>query len=198
MMVSDWASVGRVIWMEAKRPAWRCSAACADEQQVSTAGHHVTGRIVRVSAFWLVLAALYALLAGQISLTEAAAGLIATGLAAGYGVLLHRSGSRVLALSAPWPRMVLRPLAALVPDAWRVGRVLLTVLWRRPEGSVGTRSRQTFRRGGHGGEDAGRRGIVTLALSLAPNGYVLGIGPSDISLHRLAPATPSGDREWPA
>lgn len=158
----------------------------------------VAGNIVRFVVFWLVLAAFYALFAGEISLTETLAGLIATGFASAYGVLLHRSCSRALGLSAPWPRMIFRPLAALAPDAWRVGRVLVYALWRRPDGPAGMVSRQFFKPGGPGPGDAGRRGIVTLALSFAPNGYVLDIQDSGIILHRLADAIPSPNRDWPA
>lgn len=157
----------------------------------------MTGSVFRLFTSWLVLATLYALFAGEVSATEAIAGLIATGIAASYGVLLHRSRSRPLALRAPWFRVVAHPVAALVPDAWRAGRVLLQVLWRRPDGAVGTPSRQPFREGGQDPEDTGRRGVVTLGLSLAPNGYVLGIEAGAIVLHRLVPAAPSADREWP-
>ena len=158
----------------------------------------MTAGIVRFAAFWLLLAALYALFAGDVSVTEAIAGLIATGLGALYGLLLHKCRSVAVALRAPWPRMVLRPVAALAPDASRVGRVLLKTLWGRPEGSAGMVSRQRFRSGQPNPADAGRRGIVTLALSLAPNGYVLAIEESNIVLHSLAPAAPSTNVTWPA
>jgi hypothetical protein len=158
----------------------------------------VIGSIFRFSALWLVLATFYALFAGEVSMTEVVAGLIATGIAVSYSVLLHRSRSRALALWAPWPRVVARPIAALAPDAWRVGRVLLRVLWRRPDGSAGMPDRQPFREGEHDPQDAGRRGVATLGLSLAPNGYVLGIEAGAIVLHRLVSAAPSADREWPA
>jgi hypothetical protein len=158
----------------------------------------VAGVIVRFLAFWFVLGALYALFAGEVSLGEVIAGVIATGLALAYGVLAHRFRSRVFAFQGAWIRLVIGPLTALGLDSWRVGQVLFQTLLRRPDGSLGMLSRQPFYPGGNAAPDSGRRGMVTLALSLAPNGYVLGIEESDIILHRLAPAAPSTDREWPA
>ena len=155
------------------------------------------GSSVRLGIFWLMLAAFYALFAGEVSITEAIAGLVATGGAAAYGALLHRSRSRRLTLWAPCLRVIAGPLAALVPDAWRVGRGLLKVLWRRPDGPAGVLSRQPFREGGRASEDAGRRGVVTLGLSLAPNGYVVSIEDDAIVLHRLVAAAPNVDRAWP-
>jgi hypothetical protein len=78
--------------------------------------------------------------------------------------------------------------------------MLLSVLWRRPDGSLGVITRQPFRQGHDTPQDAGRRGLVTLGISLAPNGYVLSIPDSrnELVLHRLTPAAPSADRKWPA
>ena len=77
--------------------------------------------------------------------------------------------------------------------------MLLRSLWRRPEGGLGRTLRQPFRRGGDGPAAAARRALVTLGLSVAPNGYVLEIGDNqdDLSLHRLSPALPRPDPEWP-
>jgi hypothetical protein len=36
-----------------------------------------------------------------------------------------------------------------------------------------------------------------LALSLAPNGYVVQAAPEELRLHRLHPVPPSADRELP-
>ncbi len=146
---------------------------------------------------WCVLAAFYVLFVGQPGGTEVIAGAIATLPAAGFAVALHRAGTRRLSLRAPWPRLIARPLAAVFPDAMRVGAVLLGTLRRRPRGTRGVIICQPFR----DDEDAaGRRALVTLALSLAPNGYVLDRagGRDALLLHRLAPAAAETDREWPA
>ncbi len=120
-------------------------------------------------------------------------------LTTAFALLLHRARSRHLGLHAPWPRIIFRPLGALFPDAIRVGAVLLSALWRRPLGPVGVITKQPFRRGDDSTGDAGRRGMVTLGASLAPNGYVLHVpsGQDALIMHRLAATAPRPDREWP-
>ncbi|MDD2861090.1 MAG: hypothetical protein PHI71_08500 [Acidiphilium sp.] len=152
------------------------------------------------ASVWLVLSGFYFLFAGQVSLSEIAAGLPAAALATGFAVALRLSQDNPLRLKAPWFRIIGSPLLAIVPDAFRVGRLLFGVLWRRPSGPVGVVVRQPFR---HGPDDddeaAGRRALVTLATSVAPNGYVLrSFGEADtLILHRLVPAPSSRDSEWP-
>jgi hypothetical protein len=152
------------------------------------------------AAVWCVLAACYLLFAGQVSSQEIAAGLVATAPATGFAVLLHRARSRRMRLRAPWFRLVGRPLAALFPDVVRVGLRLLRALWRPPDGAAGMVARQPFRYGDADAGDAGRRGMTTLALSVAPNGYVMNVPAGDdaVLMHRLAPAVPDPDPEWPA
>lgn len=142
---------------------------------------------------WLVLAAFYLLCAGQVSADEAVAAILAAAVGAIFSVLIRRAADRPLRLRAPWPRTICRPLAALLPDAARVGRVLLSA---RPHGEAVI---QPFAHGGETPEDAGRRALVTLGASLAPNGYVLRIpGATDaLLMHRLAHAPPKRDRAWP-
>jgi len=149
---------------------------------------------------WAILAGLYFLFAGQVSSTELIAGTPVTIAAAGFAVLLHRTGSRCLRLRAPWLHVVGQTLGALYPDAVRVGRVLLQAVLHRPDGPLGMVTLQPFRVGGHGAVDAGCRAVVTLGSSLAPNGYVLRVldGEDALAMHRLAPAAPDRDRKRPA
>lgn len=151
-------------------------------------------------AAWVILAGFYLLFAGQLSVTEVMAGVPATLACTGFAVLLHRAQSRRFQLRAPWFRVLAMPLAALFPDAVKVGGVLLRSLRRRPDGPLGVVSRQPFRHGGDEAPDAGRRALSTLGLSLAPNGYVLLVpdGRDALILHRLAPAAADGNPEWPA
>lgn len=152
---------------------------------------------------FLAFIGLYLVFAGQVSGTEAAAGVPAAGLVAAYAGLRHRGESRPMRLRGPWLRLVLSPTASVVGDSARVGIHLLRALV--PGSQVaGTISRQPFRSGGPGPADAGRRALVTLASSLAPNGFVLDVAPSvllrdehALLMHRLAPARPDPDREWP-
>lgn len=169
----------------------------------------VPGLVLYTSKAWLVFAALYTFFAGQISLTEVIAGASAAALAAICTARLHNKQSRHIRLRAPWPKLLLRPLAALVTDTVRVGAILVSALWRRPNGPVGMITKQPFRHAhdkpdsGMGDKDAavdaGRRGLVTLAASVAPNGYVVRI-PHDqdaLIMHRLAAVAPSEDTAWP-
>ena len=151
-------------------------------------------------AVWILFAGAYLLFAGQVSTTEAIAGVAATTMAAAFAILLRRAQSRALQLNAPWLRVIGRPLASLYPDAIRVGGMLLQAIWRRPDGPMGTISRQSFHHGAdHAAADAGRRAMVGLAISFAPNGYMLSMpdGQDVLVMHRLAPAPPSPDQEWP-
>ena len=147
----------------------------------------------------LIFFGFYILFAGQVSVTEIEAGAPAAIAAAGFTVLLHRVTERPFRLKAPWLRVLGEPLAALLPDAVRVGRALLRALWRRPPGVVGPVTRQPFQEGGEDPASAARRGLVTLGSSLAPNGYVLAIpdGEGALLLHRLAAVPPNPDQRWP-
>ncbi|MDQ2802719.1 MAG: hypothetical protein M3Y41_08550, partial [Pseudomonadota bacterium] len=150
-------------------------------------------------AVWVLLVGFYVLFAGQVSPSELIAGIPAAGAAAVFALLLHRTQTRRLRLRAPWLHVLAQPLGAVFPDALRVGGVLLRALWHRPAGSLGQISRQPFNHGGDDASAAARRGLVTLANSLAPNGYVLRI-PDDgdvLLLHRLAPTPTHPEREWP-
>jgi hypothetical protein len=160
----------------------------------------MTGDVFFGGAVWCVLAAFYLLFAGQVSSHEIAAGMVATAPATVFAVLLHRARSRWMRLTAPWLRLVGRPLATLFPDAVRVGLRLARALWRPPDGAGGFVARQPFRHGDAGADDAGRRGMVTLALSVAPNGYVMNVPAGDdaVLMHRLARVAPDPDPEWPA
>ncbi len=151
---------------------------------------------LRGAATWAVFLALYLLLAGAISTNELLAGVPAAAAASCFATALHRVEERRTSLRGPWPRLLLRPLTALLPDAVKAARVLLRAIARRPNGPVGLSTRQPFREG-IDPRDAGRRGLVTLATSLAPNGYVLAVEADALILHRLAPARPRSDREWP-
>lgn len=148
---------------------------------------------------WVVFLGAYFLFAGQVSVTEIVAGVPASVAVACFALLLHRTQTRRFRLHGPWWRILGQPLAALFPDAARVGRILLRAVWRRPSGPLGVVARQPFRPGGNDPAAAARRGLVTLGSSLAPNGYVLQIQEAEemMLLHRLAPVLRDPDRDWP-
>ena len=153
---------------------------------------------------FLISIGLYLAFAGQVSGTEIAAGVPAAGLVAAYAGLRHQGESRPMRLRGPWLRLVLSPTAAVAGDAAWVGVRLLRAVFVSEPHVAGTISRQPFRSGSTEPADAGRRALVTLASSLAPNGFVLDVAPSvllrdeqALLMHRLAPARPDPDGEWP-
>lgn len=143
-----------------------------------------------------LLLGLYLLLAGQASATEFVAAAPAVLLAVGTGWALRTHADRRMQVQAPWRQVLLRLLASVGADSVRVGAALLRAVMR-PAAHVGAVSRQAFPAGGDQPYEAGRRALVVLGASLAPNGFVLDVAADALSLHRLAPAKPQGDTEWP-
>ena len=140
---------------------------------------------------------LFLTFAGQASGTEIGAGIPVACLIAAFAGLRHRGQTRSLRLGAPWHRVLLKPLAALIKNSMRVGGMLLRAIVSPKRAVAGTIDRQPFRPGRDRPADAGRRALVTLASSFAPNGFVLDIPPSVILgdaevllMHRLAPSPP--------
>lgn len=168
--------------------------------RVSVRGPERAWNTIRVDRLFAagVLFGLYLLFAGTASATEIGAALATAALVTALATVLHRRQTRRLRLLPP-ATVLLRPLPGLVRDSGRVGMVLARAVARRPAGQVGEVVRQVFHQGGEDPADAGRRGMVVLAASLAPNGYVLHIpaGEDAMVMHRLAPVPPSPDRNWP-
>lgn len=152
-----------------------------------------------VAAVWCVLFGFYLLCAGTISADEIGAGLVLSTLATAFMGFVQGGRERRLRIAPP-ARVLGRPLLGLVTDSVRVGAVLLRAIRHRPDGMLGEVARQPFRQGGETPADAGRRGLVILSASLAPNGYALHIpdGEDVLVMHRLVPVPPSPDRDWPA
>jgi hypothetical protein len=138
----------------------------------------------------LLLAAGYLLFAGQVSGTEALAGLGAVLVAGAYAFALHRCAARPIGLRAPWGRLLGSVGVGLVVDSGRVAAMIA-------RGGSGAWRRQKFRPGGDEADDSGRRALVTLALSVAPNAYVARVSPDHLLLHELAPRSPRPDETWP-
>lgn len=148
--------------------------------------------------------ALYFLLAGQMSWSELGAGLPVAIAIAAFAIVQHNGQQRRFQLRAPWRHVLVTPLIALVTDSVKVGAVLAQAIARRPQGAVGDAAPQPFRPGGEQPIDAGRRAVVTLGSSLAPNGFVMDVAPSlllgaeeEVIMHRLVPGMPNLDMEWP-
>ncbi len=155
---------------------------------------------LRIACTWVAFAAAYVLFAGQINLTETIAGLPLATVVTMFVVALRRCEQRSLRLDAPWLRLGRRVLVSLASDVVRVSGVLLRALARRPDGTVGRLTHQPLRRGGEAPREAGRRGLVSLAISMAPNGFMVTIPEQGdvMVLHRLVDVPPVPDHEWPA
>lgn len=151
-----------------------------------------------VAAVWCVLFGIYLVCAGTISANEIGAGLVLATLATTFMAFVQAGRERRLRIVPPL-RVLGRPLLGLVTDSVRVGGALLRAVGRRPGGMLGEVVRQPFRQGGEAPADAGRRGLVILSASVAPNGYALHIpeGEDVLVMHRLVSVPPSPDRDWP-
>ena len=148
----------------------------------------------------VVFTGAYLLFAGQASTDEVVAAVLCAIAATALSIVLRRYAERAYRFrGVPWLAVLGRPAAALLPDAWRVGRVLARAALRGPGAAQGAWMWQDFRHGGESAEDAARRALVTLGASFAPNAYVLQLPDTRdaILLHRLAERAPSPDREWP-
>lgn len=157
--------------------------------------------MVAAGVAWALLTGLYLAFAGQAGAVEATAGLVAGLAGAVLSHAVRRAGERSFRLRGiPWGRVLGRPLLALAMDTVRVGGVLLRAVLRGPDRVRGAAVGQPFRHGRDEPSAAARRGLATLAVSFAPNSYVLRIaGRRDqMELHRLAERPPSPDRDWPA
>ena len=147
---------------------------------------------------WLGGTASYMVLAGQFSLDEVAAGLVIGGLGAAWHAALMKDGAQRFAVERPAMRVVGAALLGLPGATLRVGARLAAALVRPV---AGRRVAQPFHRGRlDDPRDRGRRAMVVLAASLAPDSYALGL-PLDeevITFHAFIDGGPSRDPRWPA
>ncbi len=149
---------------------------------------------------WLSGTAAYLVLAGQVSLDEVVAGVVLGGLGAVY----HAANGRCSRHSFTFERRAgleaFQAIRGLPGAILRVGSRLGTALMHDVEGHM---VEQPFHRGRlDDRRDGGRRAIVVLATSLAPDSYVLRL-PLDeetIVIHAITDQPPGTgtDPQWPA
>lgn len=149
-------------------------------------------RVISPFGFCAFIAILYFLFAGQVSRPEFFACILPVAIACSFAGRWAHLSRREFSLAAPWGRILANTLHALPRDTFKVGLVLAGALRHPPAGEKGVLLRQNCRPGGRG-----RRAILILANSLPPNGFVIRLSSSGMTLHRLAPAKPSADSEWP-
>ena len=149
-------------------------------------------------AIWLAGAAAYMLLAGQFSADEVAAAVVLGGLGAGWHVAVMHDGARRFRFERPALRVIAASLVGLAGATLRVGARLASALVHPV---AGRRVEQVFHRGvGDDPRDRGRRAVVVLATSLAPDSYVLDLPVDEetITYHALTGAGPGPDPRWPS
>ncbi len=148
----------------------------------------------------LLLFATYMVFAGQISESELLAALPASALAIVFTIAHRDNARRRFAMPAAAVPFALRSAIQILPDTVGVGWALTRVVFAGARASRGSVVEQPFRIGAASPQDAARRAVTTLGVSLAPNGYVLRVFAGDESLliHRLVPVKVETDTEWPA
>ena len=147
---------------------------------------------------WLAGAATYLVLAGQLSPDEVAAAVLLGGLGAGWHFAVLNDGARRFRFERPALRVIGASLAGLPGATLRVGARLAAALVRPVEGR---RVERVFHRGtADDPRDRGRRAVVLLATSLAPDSYALDLPVSEetIVFHALTGSSPGGDPRWPS
>lgn len=147
---------------------------------------------------WLAGAAAYMVLAGQFSLDEVVAAVILGGLGAGWHFAMMHDGARRFSFERPALRTIGSSLLGLPGATLRVGARLASALLHSVEGR---RIEHPFHRGTAADtRDRGRRAVVVLATSLAPDSYAIDmpVDEETISYHALTGANPSRDPRWPA
>ena len=148
----------------------------------------------------ILAAALYYLFAGQLTGSETICAALAVAPAIAWAALIARVSEHRLQLAAPWRLLVRKVIRSVASDSLRVGRELLRAIGRRPGGPVGALVRQPFRMGAaDDGADAAHRALAVLAISLAPNQYVVRLAPDQdlLLLHSLVRVAKRPDTEWP-
>jgi multisubunit Na+/H+ antiporter MnhE subunit len=148
-------------------------------------------RTVRAWAgWWLVLAALYALLADNPMLPEIVTGAVAAAIGATGAVLVRRERHLFVRPRLRWLRGAVRPVLGLARDVVPLTRALVvTGVLRRPSRS--TLTEIPFDATDTEPEEAAYRALTELLGSLAPNTIVVDIDRERGSLlaHQLEPTS---------
>ncbi len=152
-------------------------------------------------AWWLPLLVLYLLLTGKPTWEEASAGLAAAAIATVGAVVAARAAALEFQPRLRWLVRLGRPFLQMLLDCCLV----LGALWPRlvqGKNVEGVFSTIPFDPGGDDPQQAARRALITVGITLAPNTYVIGMDRQQglILVHQLIPTRQppgNGNREWP-
>jgi hypothetical protein len=159
---------------------------------------YVSRRVIFPLVCWLAGWTFYLLFAGKRTVAELAVGAACGAFTAAFCLALSLTSRRHFQCPAGWLGRLRSIPGQVVVDCF----VVLRAICRRPALARGTGRFQTraFHPGNTHPAARMRRALVTTAISLAPNTYVVGWGGSDSGLlvHQLVPEPPrSEDPQWP-
>ena len=156
-------------------------------------------RFVWAPLTWIVLAGFYLFFAGSVDAVEITVMLVCCTLGAALAVGLSLVAQEHFALR-PAPRALFKPLAALLPEFFTVGRELFAVAIHGSHRHNGDYVHQPFDFGAATPREAGRRAVTTIGVSLAPRTFLVRGNRSDgtLLLHGFPAKPVSPDERWPA
>lgn len=155
----------------------------------------------RYLGWWVALIGVYLLLAGTLDLSEIVTGVIMATLTMGLVLAIRAQREGHYKAKLAWLSRFNRLPGQVITDT----ALVLTALWRRltlGDDRFGAFHTLPFYPGREKDpEDAARRALVTGAISLPPNSYVVTLDPEKETLliHQLVPSEPpgQGDEAWP-
>lgn len=156
--------------------------------------------ILTITTLWVVVAAGYLVLAGHLVLPELVAALSVSAAAVLLIEALKRGKSRSFRIRAAW----LLPVLSRVPvNVLRDSAAIGVSLVKSALGGKcldGSFVRVPFEGAGRDPYSAGRRALITAAISVSPNTIAVKLFRKSILVHRLTPpgsATAPADSKWP-
>jgi multisubunit Na+/H+ antiporter MnhE subunit len=157
------------------------------------------GGLLRVwMTWWVLLAAMYLLLADSVVPLELVAGTVAAAVGATGAALVHRERRVRLRGNPRWLWAAGRPLAGLVGDVWPLARVLVARGVLRRAGA-GVLVEIPFAATSDGPEDTARRAVTEVLGTLGPNTIVVRIDRERgvVVAHQLLATSDAGARATP-
>ena len=153
--------------------------------------------VIAILCVWACLFATYLLFAGQLSADEAVAGAVCAAAAVLWWVRARRASARAFAFDVGSWAAAGRACRKLPGTTLTVAGVLLRALVHRETGQV---THWLFAHGQRADPfDSGRRAVVVLAASIAPDGFVVRtpMERGEIVVHTFPSGETSRDPRWP-